>query len=353
MRKDYDFDEDIRELDEDELSESHLEKARILVKVIPFVLMIIILIFVLIISSIRNAKKENSGQELQESIEEYADNHLTEGNFADKDVMTSNVENSKDTAEQEEREEGVKEKDKAEASDEETVEYDKDYSKISYEKDAQLKEMMTYWADNNQKALDDLANLDHYKAMSYSLRGTTDFYYYGDVDASGKPNGVGIAVYADNQYYYGDWQNGQRSGNGTWMHYHMHDKQNSTDLYTYHQYTGSWKNDLPEGEGSEHYDYNMELLEENKGYNTNLIGSYAAGLIHGDFYLTNIYSDGNVKEWHASGKNGSWVYQNENVDSEGRRPVQVEDRDPDNYIWLHPDDNKNIGVSCLVSAQKN
>ena len=56
-----------------------------------------------------------------------------------------------------------------------------------------LKEMMAYWADNNQKALDDLANLERFMAMSWSLKGTDDCYYYGQKDANGLPNGTGIA----------------------------------------------------------------------------------------------------------------------------------------------------------------
>ena len=47
--------------------------------------------------------------------------------------------------------------------------------------------MMAYWADNNQKALDDLANLERFMAMSWSLKGTDDCYYYGQKDANGLP----------------------------------------------------------------------------------------------------------------------------------------------------------------------
>ena len=234
----------------------------------------------------------------------------------------------------------------------EVMEAEKDYSKIAYEIEPQLKEMMTYWADNHQQALDDLANLDHFKAMSWSLKGTEN-YYYGDINGSGQPHGTGIAVYADNQYYYGEWVNGLRSGKGTWIHYHIHEKENKTDLYKYHQYTGGWKNDLPDGEGSEHYDYNMELLKEREGYNTNLIGSYKEGLIHGEFYLTNIYDDGNVKEWNAQADMGTWIKRHEQADPKGNYPVYVDVYDDDNYIWMHPRVNKNIGVPCMITPNKN
>lgn len=346
MKKEFDFDDDLEELEE-EVINAHSERAKIMVTVIPFVLIIIILVISLIVSGIKNSKLKEDNQDLQESIKEYADEQMANeySNFEETIVSVTATPVASPAATtavatktpyQEIMKSGGK-----------------DYSKIAFHKEEQLKEMMTYWEDNNQKALDDLANLDHYKAMSFSLRGTKEFYYYGETDGNGKPNGTGIAAYSDNQYYYGEWQNGLRSGNGTWIHYHIHETPSKTDLYTYHQYTGAWKDDLPDGEGSEHYDFNMDLLKENTGYNSNLIGSYSEGMVNGEFYLTNIYSDGEMLEWYATAEHGSWIYQNENVDPNGRRPVQVEDRDPDNYIWLHPDDNHDIGVPCLISSQKN
>lgn len=337
------------------------EKAKILVTVIPFVLIILILLITLIVSGIKNKGLREDNEELQESIKEYADNSLTgqkeqeeaeavvnmtvpESTQAPEAAATPSVSPSPVPAVVSGN--NASPTPYAEVMESSQVNYDK----ITFDKDEQLREMMTYWADNNQKALDDLANLDRFKAMSWRLRGTKDFYYYGDKDAGGLPNGTGIAVYADNQYYYGQWANGVRSGNGTWIHYHMHVDENKEDLYIYHQYTGSFKNDLPDGEGSEHYDYNMELFEENTGYNTNLVGSYKGGLIHGDFYVTNLYSDENIKEWYAKAQNGSWIYQNDNRDGSGRGPVMVEDRNSENYIWMSPAENKNIGVSCLISA---
>lgn len=342
MRRDFDFDDERN------------EKAKIIVTIIPFVLIIIILAITLLVSSSKNRELEQDNEALQESIKEYADNNLLEEKeneeFATeapkaKDEALSSESPTPDASTSEEPT-PTPYKEIMEAG-------TKDYSKIEFETEDQLKEMMAYWIDTNQKALDDLANLDHFKAMSWSLKGTKDCYYYGDKNSSGLPHGTGIAVYADNQYYYGSFKNGVRSGNGTWIHYHIHETANKTDLYTYHQYTGSWENDLPNGEGSEHYDYNMELLKENEAYNANLIGSYKDGLVNGEFYLTNIYDDGDVLEWYADAKDGSWLYLNENVDSKGRRPVHVEDRNDENYIWLHPNKNKNIGVSCLISKNKN
>lgn len=340
--------------DENETENPGGEWGKVLVKVVPFVLIILILAVTLIVNRV---KKDSDGQteDLQQSIMDYADENRTAETSsavsaqpspsAGKESSTEN-----ETAEDTEEEQMIP----SPTPYKEIMEAGKtDYSKVKFDKDAQLQEMMTYWEDNNQKALDDLAKLDRYIAMSWQLKGTTDFYYYGGVNANGQPEGKGIAVYADNQYYYGDWKEGVRSGTGTWIHYHIHPTDNAKDLYTYHQYTGGWAGDLPEGEGSEHYDYNLALLAEGVGYDANLIGSYAGGLVHGDFYITNLYADESTKEWNASAEHGSWIYLNENKDKKGNRTVHVEIEDPDNYIWMHPKDNVNIGVPCLISKNKN
>lgn len=344
---------------QDENLISRMDRAKILISVIPVVLIIIILAVTMIV----NEKKEDpsESEDLQQSIMDYADETNSTNNTLVKTEELPQTDTKLTTPEKEvvSKDEISAEEDQGNAEPSSTpygkiMDTDKtDYSKVSYDRDEQLKEMMSYWADNNQKALDDLANLDRFKAMSWELRDTTDFYYYGDRNVSGIPEGKGIAVYADNQYYYGDWKDGVRSGNGTWIHYHIHNTANKNDLYLYHQYTGSWAEDLPEGEGSEHYDYEMSLLKENTGYNNNLIGSYSKGLVNGDFYLTNIYPDGNVREWYAQAEHGSWIYKSENKDKAGRGPVYVSNIDPNDYIWMLPKENKNVGVPCLISKKNS
>ncbi len=228
------------------------------------------------------------------------------------------------------------------------------YQNVEYDIQNQLAEMMAYWADNNQEALNDLVFLDRFKAMSYSLIGTNDYYYYGEEDAAGIPSGVGLAVYADNKYYYGSWTGGKRSGEGSFMHYHIHEDAVSKDAYSYHFYVGEWKSDLPDGNGTEHYEFNLHNLQAGIGYNSNLIGSYKEGLYNGEFYITNLYNDGNVKEWDATAKDGAFVYQSANKDKAGRRTVQVDCTDANNYIWMDPKENHNLGVQCMnVSGNRN
>ena len=95
--------------------------------------------------------------------------------------------------------------------------------------------------------------------------------------------------------------------------------------------------------------FNKDLLKNNQYYNANLIGSYSQGLIDGEFYITTIENDDNMREWEAEASHGTWVYQNNNVDKKGNRTVQVEIYDSENYIWMNPKDNHDIGIPCLIS----
>lgn len=341
--------------DEEEEELSREEKTKILITVIPVVLIIIILAITLLVRGTEKSK-ETASEDLQQSIMDYADSNKEQKNDTDVIHAASPEPSAALEGERSPQPSEAAETEKPTAAPtaspyQPAMNPVADYSKVEFDKDEQLAEMMYYWEEGNQKALDDLAKLERFLAMSWQLRNSKEFFYYGERNAEGKPEGMGIAVYADNQYYYGEWKNGVRSGEGSFMHYHIHTEVNKTDLYTYHQYTGFWADDLPDGEGSEHYEYDMSLLKTNVGYNTNLIGSYSKGLINGEFYITNIYSDGNMKEWYAEAENGSWIYQSDTKDNMGRRPVQVEDRNPDNYIWIYPKDNQGIGVSCLISGK--
>lgn len=327
------------------------EKIQILVKVVPIVLIVIILLITLLIKSVSNNRNQVNNSESGDSavIGVIDGETKEESNTIFTPLPSAVQEESESTAVPTAEPTAFP---TASPYTEIMEKGNVDYSKVAFNTEEQLKEMQTYWKAGNQKALDDLANLDRFIAMSYQLRGTKEFFYYGDKNSNGLPEGKGIAVYADNQYYYGDWKNGVREGEGFWRHYHIHPTGKSNDIITYHQYSGEFKNDLPDGEGSEHYDFKTELLKEGTGYNSNLIGTYQKGLLNGSFYITNVYADNNMKEWNATAKNGSFTYLAQNRDKEGRGPVMVDTKDENNYIWMSEKENRNLGVMCYISDKK-
>ena len=232
------------------------------------------------------------------------------------------------------------------------MEEDKDYSKVKFNTKNNLAEMESYFADGNAEAVSDLAHLDRYIAMSYSFKDTTDYAYYGDVNADGKPDGKGIAVYADNQYYYGDWSNGVREGGGTWIHFHIHTAKVYTDPIIYHQYSGAFVNDLPEGEGQEHYEYDSTRFKEGQRYFTNYLGSYKEGRINGEFYCITTSTTDEYAEWEGTATEGSFDYLSEARDQKNRGPVLYNTENPDDCIFMSPNENQKLGVDGYISSNK-
>ncbi len=136
----------------------------------------------------------------------------------------------------------------------------------------------------------------------------TAFYYYGERSSAGQPDGTGIACYADNAYYYGEWSNGKREGNGKWVRFYVYydDDTTSDRAYREHMYAGEWKNDLPDGEGQEHYELDMSKAAKKERYIQNVIGTFRSGFYSGEMYLTTLNWDGNQEEWNGFADAGIW-----------------------------------------------
>lgn len=93
-----------------------------------------------------------------------------------------------------------------------------------------------------------------------------------------------IAFYFNyNCWYYGQMENGIRTGNGGWYY-----AENRTDgLYLY-MYEGEWANDIPNGEGYEYCALDGDVWRE---YDA----TYVDGLRHGTY--TGVYVDQYGNEW--------------------------------------------------------
>ncbi len=336
------FFNDSEDSQEDKLTKE--DKIRILIKIVPILLIIVILLITFVVNRNKSQEPEDAQQDTV-STEIIVPSPSASVAPAAEEAASPDTESPEATASPESAPEAAVTAAPDQA--EETL----DFSKVKFDTQAQLKEMMSYWEQGNQKALDDLANLDRFRAMSYQLKGTNRFYYAGETNADGKPNGTGIAVYADNQYYYGAWKNGVREGEGRWMHYHIHASANSKDVYLFHQYSGSFKNDLPDGSGSEHYDFVTERLQKNTRYYSNFIGTYKQGLLDGAFYITTIDQMDNFEEWNATAKMGSFVYLSKEKDKQGCRPALVDTEDEQNFIWLSDKENQNWGVKCYIRGE--
>ncbi len=222
------------------------------------------------------------------------------------------------------------------------------YKNLKIDVKAQLMELYAYWSDDNMTAVRDLTALERYEAMSYQLSGTNDFYYYGETGNDGKPNGTGVAVYGDDQYYFGHWENGVRSGDGTWISFYP---QYSQYVVTEHLYSGQWANDLPNGNGQEHYDYDYSDMNDADFYLQNAIGGFSNGLYNGEMYIITVDKDDDTTEWGGICKNGDWeqvLYTT--ADSQGKLAYLSQIEEPDRHMYMTKEGAKNNGIRGIISG---
>ena len=218
----------------------------------------------------------------------------------------------------------------------------KDYAEEKFDTNAQLKEMMDYWAKGNMKAVEELAHLSRFEAMSASMKTESGdrSSYYGEVNEKKEPEGKGIMVYAENRYYYGSFHNGKREGKGTWIQFYP---AYSRDAATYHSYSGEFQNDLPAGRGQEHYEYNLERMDKNLLYFQNVIGTFQDGFYQGKMYVITLDHNGKTAEWKGVCKSGTWQKEGE-ADVKHRYPVLHGRLDEDRHIWMTEEENRHFGV---------
>lgn len=226
---------------------------------------------------------------------------------------------------------------------------EEDENDISYTKEYILNEMTPYFADNNLEAVWDLAHLKRYIKLSEGLKGTNTFYYQGDLDEEGKPHGRGLAIYESNSYYYGAWVHGLREGDGRWYHFYIDESDEITlnQIYTAHSYSGNWKNDLPNGEGAEHFDLDTGWTDGPDMVITNVIGNFTDGLYDGDMFANTVNYYGKLNEWNAVARNGEFKLWKK-MKSTGECSVWRNADDKNLYIEIDKSENKNQGITELL-----
>ena len=226
-----------------------------------------------------------------------------------------------------------------------------DENDIAYSKEYILNEALPYFADNNQDAIWDLAHLKRYVKLSEELKGTDQYYYNGDVNSDGKPDGQGLAIYEDNSYYYGGWSDGVRTGNGTWFRFYIgrKNKTNAMGKYIAHSYSGEWVNDLPNGQGAEHYEVDITKLQVRERILQNVVGNFTDGLYDGELYMNTVDYTGNVEEWSGVTEKGVFTLWRD-MSAIGECSVWRKNDDPSLCIDIDKSENKNQGLRELLKA---
>ncbi len=229
---------------------------------------------------------------------------------------------------------------------------------VKYTKDnTQMPELYKYWDEYNLEAVSDLINLDRVRKITDSLKGTNDYYYYGGGNSDGLPEGKGLAIYADNTYYFGEWHDGLRHGTGMWLRIYPDSPGtvNGVKGVTWHQYSGQWMGDYPNGEGQEHISYAEDAKVPVYAIH-NAIGCFANGYYIGNMYIMSDNGDGSTTDWYASAKDGVFEYLSEKINVSGKKPIWkagdgYETGEEDNCRWIDPKYNSDFGIAGLKKGR--
>lgn len=326
----------------------------------------ILLICILILLGavfLRGKKEDAANKDLQQTITDYAkmQQELEQQTIQDGDISSkekegavSEKEDSVQTALTKkpvaeaavEEEEPVSETEELKA----TVVDIEDESDEAYTKEFILKEAYPHFEANNQDAIWDLAHLKRYVKLSRGLLGTGEYYYQGDVDSDGAPHGTGLAIYERNSYYFGEWSHGKKSGKGTWFRFYIgqKNKQNAMGVYASHSYAGEWENDLPNGEGAEHYEVDISQIGDSKKQIVqNVVGNFTNGLYDGELFANTVDDTGTVREWDGIAKNGIFTLWRD-ISAIGECAVWRNKDDHDWCLDIDKSENRKQGIRELL-----
>jgi len=223
----------------------------------------------------------------------------------------------------------------------------------SGEEEWQMAEIFSYWDAYKLDAVADLIRLDRVAVLTDSLAGSNDFYYYGEQSGNGVPNGKGLAIYANDAYYFGEWKDGKRSGNGMWLQIFpdVAVNMNGSRGVIEHSYNGQWADDFPNGQGQEHIEYNKEMLQETENI-ANVIGEFRDGYYDGEMYIMTITKTNPQIDWMADAEYGVFKPLQNTKNVLGKDPVWRKIGDvkegEELYNWMMPEDNSGFGIYGLM-----
>lgn len=345
---------------DDEGAQKEKNPAMIILLGAILILLIAIFVLLLFVAVRRGAASADSNEALQQSITDYANKQKQQDDVETYDQEIVKVVPSKEEASEtmitETEEDDVKSEEEPEivydAEDKTAIIVDiEDESDASYSKEFILNEMEPYFADNNLEAIWDLAHLKRYVKLSAQLKDTNTYYYKGEIDDKGVPDGIGLAVYENNTYYYGSWSHGMRSGDGRWIRFYIDEIGYKTKKKKYqsHSYSGQWSYDLPNGEGAEHYDVDISQLAAYERVIQNVVGNFTDGLYDGEMFANTVNYQGTVEEWYGNADKGVFRLWRD-MSSIGECSVWQNRLETDIYMDIYKSDNKNQGMRELLTG---
>lgn len=149
-------------------------------------------------------------------------------------------------------------------------------------------------------AIKEMIRTDEFIALSDEVIGYDDSFYLGEKDENGKRSGKGLAVYFDGYYYYGDYSDDLRNGEGIYIRAVYSD---SSSIGSY-IFEGHFENDLPNGSGTATSNYYKERITSAGLTKQVISGEFVNGLENGKMTLTGTKKAGGTVKYEYNVEDG-------------------------------------------------
>lgn len=151
--------------------------------------------------------------------------------------------------------------------------------------------------------MDDIKEMirtEEFVDMVDEVIGKDKSFYYGDRDENGKRSGKGIAVYADGYYYYGDYADDMRNGEGIYIRA-VYAESSSIGSYIFE---GTFSNDMPNGKGTATSNFYNAKISSAGLVKQVITGEFVDGLENGTMNLTGTTKAGSTVKYTYKVENG-------------------------------------------------
>lgn len=150
------------------------------------------------------------------------------------------------------------------------------------------------------EAIKELIRTEAYIDLVDEVIGIDDSFYYGETDSEGRRLGKGIAVYRDGYFYYGDYMDGMRYGQGIYLRA-VYSESSSKESFVYE---GGFRDDKPNGSGTCTTSFYKEKIISSEFLKQVVSGNYSDGKEDGKMELTGTKKGGSEVKYSYRSDNG-------------------------------------------------
>lgn len=168
-----------------------------------------------------------------------------------------------------------------------------------------LGKLFTMFEQGDEDAVKkEIQSEEFFELVSFVDNNKYKYIYFPEQNDQQSGRGIALyyvksSIFGNIFVYYGDYVNGIRSGQGTWV---------GANGEKYYWFEGLWSNDTPNGNGKVVEYFTTDNKDWNMAYKFETTGSYVNGLLDGDFTEKNYLVDGSIISFdNATANNGILV----------------------------------------------